>query len=111
MFADPSLIPDIDRAADRLASALVGIDAGDLKRRLRAAKRFAWVKHEVTPLEQAAVLGLGIPGIGFRNTEKRVYPRERLTSHVVGFTDLDNQGLAGIEYAMQDRLVGGAAAG
>ncbi|HMR31609.1 MAG TPA: penicillin-binding protein 2 [Geminicoccaceae bacterium] len=111
VFADPSLIPDIDRAADRLASALVGIDAGDLKRRLRAAKRFAWVKHEVTPLEQAAVLGLGIPGVGFRNTEKRVYPRERLTSHVVGFTDLDNQGLAGIEYAMQDRLVGGAAAG
>ena len=111
VFADPSLIPDVDRAADRLASALVGVDAGDLKRRLRAAKRFAWVKHEVTPIEQAAVLGLGIPGVGFRNTEKRVYPRDRLTSHVVGFTDLDNQGLGGVELALQDRLVGGAAAG
>lgn len=111
VFADPSQMPDIDRAAERLASALVGVDASELKRRFRAAKRFAWVKHEVTPLEQAAVLGLGIPGVGFRNTEKRVYPRERLTSHLVGFTDLDNQGLAGIEYALQDRLVGGAAAG
>jgi cell division protein FtsI (penicillin-binding protein 3) len=111
VFADPSLMPNIDRAADRLAWVLPGIDAGELKRRLRAAKRFAWIKHEVTPVEQAAVLSLGIPGVGFRNTEKRVYPRERLTSHVVGFTDRDNQGLAGVEYAMQDRLVGGAAAG
>lgn len=111
VFADPSLMPDIDRGAERLASALVGVDAGELKRRLRAAKRFAWVKHEVSPIEQAAVLGLGIPGVGFRNTEKRVYPRERLAAHVVGFTDLDNQGLAGVEYALQDRLVGGAAAG
>lgn len=111
VFADPSLMPDIDRGAERLASALVGVDAGELKRRLRAAKRFAWIKHEVTPIEQAAVLGLGIPGVGFRNTEKRVYPRERLAAHVVGFTDLDNQGLAGVEYALQDRLVGGAAAG
>jgi cell division protein FtsI (penicillin-binding protein 3) len=111
VFADPALIPDLDHAAERLAAVLDDLDAGRLKRRLRASKRFAWVKHDVTPAEQKAVLGLGIPGVGFRDSERRVYPRESLTSHLVGFVDVDNQGIAGIEHSMQERLVGGKTAG
>jgi cell division protein FtsI (penicillin-binding protein 3) len=111
VFADPALLPDRDRAAERLARVLADVDAGALKRRLRAGRRFAWVKHDVTPAEQKAVLGLGIPGVGFRYSERRVYPRQNLASHVVGFVDVDNQGLAGIEHSMQERLVGGTAAG
>jgi cell division protein FtsI (penicillin-binding protein 3) len=111
VFADPALLPDRGAAAERLARVLADVDAGRLERRLRAAKRFAWVKHDITPAEQKAVLGLGIPGVGFRYSERRVYPRQNMTSHLVGFVDLDNQGLAGIEHGMQARLVGGPAAG
>jgi cell division protein FtsI (penicillin-binding protein 3) len=111
VFADPALLPDRAAAAERLARVLADVDVERLKRRLHAAKRFAWVKHDITPAEQKAVLGLGIPGVGFRYSERRVYPRQNMTSHIVGFVDLDNQGLAGIEHGMQERLVGGPAAG
>jgi cell division protein FtsI (penicillin-binding protein 3) len=111
IYADPAQVGDIDRAADELAAVLSGVTADELKRRLRAAKRFAWVKQESTAAEQAAVLRLGIPGVGFRATEKRVYPRGRLAAHAVGFVDIDNQGLAGLEHAAQAALVGGAQAG
>ncbi|MFO1068724.1 MAG: penicillin-binding protein 2 [Geminicoccaceae bacterium] len=111
VFADPSQLADIDRAAERLAAVLPGTDPSELKRRFRASKRFAWVAPKVTPAEQEAVLALGIPGVGFRFTEQRIYPRENLASHVIGYVDVDNQGLAGIEYGMQARLAGGAAAG
>src|SRR5690606_20460830 len=45
----------------------------------------------------AAIHNLGIPGLGFRNETKRVYPVGRTASHVVGYTDIDSRGLAGIE--------------
>jgi cell division protein FtsI (penicillin-binding protein 3) len=111
IYADPAMLPNIDRAAQQLASVLSGTDLGELTRRLKASRRFAWVKHEVTPKEQQAVLALGIPGVAFQFTEKRIYPRGPLAAHVVGFVDLDNQGLAGIEHSMQEQLVGGAAEG
>lgn len=111
IYADPAQIQDTDRAADQLAAVLTGVSPDELKRRLRAAKRFAWVKQESTAAEQSAVLRLGIPGVGFRYTEKRIYPRGPLAAHLVGFVDIDNQGLAGLEHAQHDRLVGGPEAG
>ncbi|HET6467585.1 MAG TPA: penicillin-binding protein 2 [Geminicoccaceae bacterium] len=111
VFADPAQIPNLEQAAAALARILSGVDAASLERKLRAAKRFAWVKHQVTPLEQAAVLNLGIPGVGFRFSEQRVYPKQHLASHVVGFVDIDNHGLAGVEHSFNEQLVGGRSAG
>lgn len=104
LYADPSAILDKDAAARQFAGALEGVDAAELAARLKSRRRFAWVKHQVTPLERARVLELGVPGIGFRDTLQRVYPKRHLASHVVGFVDIDGQGLAGVERALDDRL-------
>ena len=107
LAADPSKLPDPDRAAELLAARLSGVDAAELKRRFAIGRRFAWVKRELTPAEQRAVLELGLPGLDFRTSQRRLYPQRRLASHVLGFTGVDNQGLAGIELAMDERLQGG----
>jgi cell division protein FtsI (penicillin-binding protein 3) len=99
VYADPSLLPDQKAAARSLAEVL-GVDAVELAARFANARRFAWVKHEITPTEQAAVLELGIPGVGFRTAEHRVYPKGRAAAHVLGFVDIDNRGLAGIEHGL-----------
>jgi cell division protein FtsI (penicillin-binding protein 3) len=99
VYADPLLVPDPVQAARALAAALPGVDADTLAARFDAAKRFAWVKHQITPAEQAAVLELGIPGVGFKFAEHRVYPNGRSAAHVLGFVNIDNHGLAGVEYA------------
>jgi cell division protein FtsI (penicillin-binding protein 3) len=108
LHADPSVIADKDEAARRFASVLHGVDAKALAERLKAKRKFAWVKHQITPQEQKAVLELGIPGIGFRGAPHRVYPKQNLTSHLLGFVDLDGRGIAGVERAMDDRLTNGA---
>ena len=45
-----------------------------------------------------------MPGLYFQQEERRVYPQGRLAAHVIGFTDIDNHGLAGIEQAFDDVL-------
>ncbi len=104
LTADPSELPDPDAAAELLAARLAGVEAAELKRRFTVGRRFAWVKRELTPAEQRAVLELGLPGLDFRTSQRRLYPQRRLAGHVLGFTGVDNQGLAGIELAMDRRL-------
>ena len=111
VVADPAKVIDTRATATALTSALEGIDGADLLRRLERGGRFAWVKRHISPREQMAVQALGLPGVAFRDSEMRVYPKGRLVSHVLGFVDVDNQGLTGIEYGLQDALVGGAEAG
>lgn len=112
VIADPSLVPDKGEAALQLARVLGDVDAEALRRRLEKGGRFAWVKHRITPDEQRAVLDLGIPGVGFdRAAEHRVYPKGSLASHLVGFVNVDNVGLSGIERALEPRLDAGSGDG
>ncbi len=105
--ADPSLIGNKELAAAKLAAVLRNVDAGELAQTLARGQRFAWVKRQISPVEQKAVLELGIPGIFFVSGEHRIYPSRQLASHLLGFVDLDNNGLAGVEHALQTRLSGG----
>jgi cell division protein FtsI (penicillin-binding protein 3) len=102
--ADPSLFADKALVARKLAAILAGVDAGELQKRFESGRRFAWVKHRITPEEQEAILELGMPGVGFRAAEHRVYPKQNLASHVLGFVDIDSRGLAGIERSLDARL-------
>jgi cell division protein FtsI (penicillin-binding protein 3) len=108
VHADPSLLADKAAAARRLAAILPGVDARELQRRFESGRRFAWVKHRITPEEQAAVLELGLPGVAFQAAEHRVYPKAHLASHVAGFVDIDGRGMAGIERSLDERLRRGA---
>ena len=47
---------------------------------------------------------LGIPGLDFITEERRVYPNGRMAAHVLGFTDVDGNGLSGIEQGLNRRL-------
>ncbi|MGA7268820.1 MAG: penicillin-binding protein 2 [Aestuariivirga sp.] len=98
LYADPRKIIDIDEAVELLTATLPDLDARTLRQKLSQPNRaFAWLKRQVTPEERDAVYNLGIPGVGFVNERRRVYPQGRLSSHVVGYVDLDTKGIAGIE--------------
>jgi cell division protein FtsI (penicillin-binding protein 3) len=110
VFADPAQVLDVSTTAAQLARRL-GLDRTQLLAKLAEPRRFVWLKRHVTEAERRGVLRLGLPGIGFRTEWHRVYPQRALTSHLVGYVGVENQGLAGIEYSFEDRLAGGAAAG
>lgn len=108
LYADASVVPDPEAAAAQLASVVDDIDIDRVVERLSTGRRFVWLHRHLTPTEQYRVNRLGIPGLGFESEERRFYPLGALTAHVVGFTDVDGVGLAGVERSFDDTLDQGA---
>jgi len=104
LYADAREVPNPKAAAEALASVLPGVDAADLAAKLESRRSFVWVRRQLTPREQYDVNRLGIPGLYFQREMARVYPQGDLVSHLVGFTNVDNQGLAGVERQFDERL-------
>ena len=97
VFAEPSRIIDKDEAVELLTAVLPDVNAHELRERLGSRKGFIWVKRAITPKEQQEVFHLGLPGVGFLPENKRVYPNGPIAAHVLGFVNMDNIGIAGIE--------------
>ncbi len=102
IFAEPHKIVDRDEAAELLNAVFPEMSGRELRDRLSPRRgnnraKFAWIKREVTPAQWSQVHSLGIPGIGAVPENKRVYPNGNIAAHVLGFADIDNVGIAGIE--------------
>src|SRR5215211_416093 len=97
VFAEPRNVIDKDEAVELLTAVLPDLDARELREKLNTRRGFIWVKREITPRQQAEVHRLGIPGVGFVPENKRVYPNGVAAAHVLGFANVDNVGIAGIE--------------
>ncbi len=107
LFANPRKVLDAQQATTQLLSVLPDLDRAKVLRTLSSDQRFSWVKRHLSPRQQDAVNRLGIPGLGFVDEERRVYPHGPLSAHVVGFTGVDREGLAGIEKGRDEVLAGG----
>ena len=104
LFADPRKILDVDEAVELLTATAPGINANMLRERLSNRKRgFVWLKREVSPAEKEAIYNLGLPGLGFVNETRRIYPMGKLAAHVLGYVDVDSKGIAGIEKYLDDQ--------
>ena len=102
VFAEPGNIYDKDEAVELLTAVLPELNATELRAKLssrkgRSGAGFVWVKRELTPKQQAEVHRLGMPGIGFLPDHKRVYPNGVAAAHILGATNLDGIGIAGME--------------
>ena len=104
LYAEPKKILNAQEAAARLVQELPDLSEADVRARLSSGKSFAWIKRNLTPKQHAAVNRLGIPGLGFQNEQRRVYPQASLAAHVLGFTDVDGKGIAGIEQFFDETL-------
>ncbi|NLS21065.1 penicillin-binding protein 2 [Rhizobium sp. P40RR-XXII] len=98
MFAEPNRVIDPDEAVEKIASIFPDIDRKSLYKKLADRRsHFAWLRRQLTPKEQSEILALGIPAIGFRPEVKRFYPGGRTAAHILGYVDIDNHGVAGME--------------
>ena len=108
LYANPRQVRDPAGAAARLVGALPGLSQTEIRAKLSTDRSFIWLKRNLTPREQYRVNRLGIPGLYFEREERRFYPHGRLTAHGVGFTNVDNKGLAGVERSFDEVLRGRA---
>ncbi len=97
LFAEPHKVVDPDEAVERLSTVLRDLDVKDTYRKLSSNSRFQWLRRQLTPKQQSQILALGIPGIGFRPEKRRFYPGGATASHIVGYVNIDNRGMAGME--------------
>jgi cell division protein FtsI (penicillin-binding protein 3) len=97
LFAEPRHIVDADEAIEKLATVLPEIDYEQTYHKLKSGTGFVWLQRQLTPKQQNEILQLGIPGIGFRTEKRRFYPSGDTSAYVVGLTNIDNQGISGME--------------
>jgi cell division protein FtsI (penicillin-binding protein 3) len=104
LFANPKQILDAREATKKLIGVLPDLSEAEVLAKLTSDRSFVWLKRHLTPRQQFEVNRLGVPGFAFEREERRVYPDGNLVAHVLGYSGIDNKGLAGIERGFDDIL-------
>jgi len=107
IYVDQTEVSDPAREAQVLAP-LIGVPAQTLQPQLTGTKRFVYLARNVTPAQGRAVTAASLGGIGVLPESHRSYPGGDLAANVVGFTNIDGKGLAGIESSFNTLLQGTA---
>lgn len=96
LFVDPSRISSPDKVAFAL-SEIINQKPDRILTRLNRKGRFSWIERKLSLQYAQKIKDLSIEGIGFLPETKRFYPKRSLASHIIGFVNIDNKGLEGIE--------------
>ncbi len=104
LCVDSRFVLDPDEATKQLLTVLQHPNPQKLSEDLRNGKHCSMIRRHLTPRQNYEVNKLGIPGINFLPDERRIYPTGNLAAHIVGYSDIDNNGLAGVEKSMDTRL-------
>ena len=86
---------------------VLGQDLDELKEKVsNPKKRFVYVQRQVSPAMAEYVEKLKLDGIYLRDESRRYYPSGEVSAHVVGFTNVDDAGIEGIEKLYNTWLAG-----
>jgi len=109
VWGDPRRLVERPRAMSDLARAL-GMDAARLMAQLHSKREraFMYLKRRIGPEEALAVQRVmdkyALSGLGLESEYRRFYPSGQIFGHVIGFTDVDDRGIEGIEFAFDSWL-------
>jgi len=105
IYALPRLIEDRAATASALAEILE-LDAGHLAKRLSDRDGFTYLARWVETAQTERIRELGLPGIGIDREPRRTYPAGKLAAPLLGFANIDGQGVRGIEQIENSWLMG-----
>ncbi len=105
VFAVPSEVRNKTETADIVARILKENRSPILKK-LNSGKPFVWIMRKIEDPLAKKIKDKKLPGIGMLQEKKRVYPKRKLASQIIGFVGMDNQGLSGIEISFDRYLKG-----
>jgi cell division protein FtsI (penicillin-binding protein 3) len=106
VWASPADVQATPAQRRQLAHVL-NMSEAELNKRLSGSGReFVYLKRHLRPDVAARLVQLGIAGVSLKREHRRYYPAGEVTSHLLGFTDVDDRGQEGIELAYDDRLAG-----
>ncbi len=105
LSANPKQMVNADDAAEKLAALFPDLNQAALAKKFRdKMSHFEWVKRGLTPKQAEAVHTLGIPALTLLPTNQRVYPAGNEAAHILGITNVDNEGRSGVEWYIDQKL-------
>jgi cell division protein FtsI (penicillin-binding protein 3) len=102
-FAVPSEIADPAMVA-RLLAGVLAQEPAEIEIKLKASRSFVWIARKLRPEVVERMQALNLRGIYFQKESRRFYPKRELAAHVLGYVDMDEKGLGGIEYALDSDI-------
>jgi cell division protein FtsI (penicillin-binding protein 3) len=105
VFGAPKYVSDPQSTAARL-NRVLKTDVRQLESKLKSARDFVWLARGLEPERAEGLQGLSLEGIGVIPEGRRFYPKGAMLSHVLGFANIDNQGLEGLERRYDAQLRG-----
>ncbi len=103
IFCNPAEVISANQVA-RTLSSTIHKDKSAIYAKLVTNKHFSWVERKMEVEKARYIQGLRLQGVGLVTEMKRVYPKGALASHIVGFVNLDNKGIEGVEKGYEKYL-------
>ena len=106
----PTILEQSSKYSYQKLSALLGVSRDQILKIAQRKKgsQFAYLKRHIAPQLGRRILDLNIPGVNSVREYKRYYPAGPVMGHVLGFTNIDNEGQEGLELAYDAELKGSA---
>ncbi|SFN00307.1 peptidoglycan D,D-transpeptidase FtsI family protein [Thermodesulforhabdus norvegica] len=104
VFADPAFVSDPDETA-RIVSSVLGLKSEKIRKKLKAKKRFLWIRRNISDLQARALIARKLPGIYVVYEHRRFYPMRSLAGQLIGFVGTDGHGLEGIEKEFDSLMI------
>lgn len=105
IWMNPKVVRESQRDLGALAEAL-DMPIAELRKKVQSRKGFLYLHRHMIPERAEKILALDIPGVNSQAEFKRYYPAGEVAAHLVGITNVDDQGQEGIELAYDDWLSG-----
>ena len=105
VFADPAEITDADMVGG-LLSPILNLPVEELETKIREAHTPVRLAKKLAPEIVQRIQAMNLKGVFFLKESRRVYPQRQLAAHVLGFTDVDEKGIGGIEYSFDKAIRG-----
>lgn len=92
----------------KVMAKLLSLDVISLKEKIKrhSSREFLYLKRHAPPELADQVMALKVPGVALLNEYRRYYPSGEVAAHVIGFSDIDDNGQEGIELAYDQWLKG-----
>ena len=107
LWVNPKVFTPTPDQLSQLAK-LLNIPVKQLSMRVHAARKreFLYIQRQITPMLAKEIEDLKIPGVNFQEEFKRYYPEGDSTAQLLGFTNIDDHGIEGLELAYNSWLAG-----
>ena len=109
VWAEPNILKQHSQQWNDLATELeISVEwlEAEINKYAKPGREFMYLKRHLPPQHAQRVIDLEIPGVFLRREYRRYYPQGPSSANLIGFTDVDDIGLEGVERSMNNRLQG-----